>query len=133
MSKRYVREDGHKPNHRIEFGFDAALDTFYFQVIDVEQSRRADEAAERIEAAIRASVDYDEADARAADNTGLLIWQGTSPEEIKTADELARLMEPYITLDEETKGKLRADQLRDAHPPTQLQRMMRDLITGSQT
>jgi len=68
-------------------GWDVPLETFFGQVYKVdEQGERVEETADG--------------------EDGTILWVGTEPAEIRTVDELVRLLKPHAVLPEDIYGAL---------------------------
>lgn len=87
-------------------GYDAPLQTFFAQVIDLDMLARA------------------ENDESSVDEDYFALWVGTSHNEILTVEALANALAPYAYLTDEARETLRRDHEREAHPPTTHQREM---------
>lgn len=83
----------------IAVGFDAPLNTFFAQVIELAPD-----------------------DSDQEDNT--TFWIGTSEKEITDVQDLATQMQPFLELSDEIKQNLVEDSQREEHHPTALQRQM---------
>ena len=129
MSQHII--DNQTSPHFFRIGFDPGLNTFFAQVVDRELHRIAEEAGERVDEAIRNNRDYSPEDARAADAETIILWVGTTPDEIQTVEALGEALKNYVELDSGLKATLLEDMKRTAHPPTALQSMMHRLITDA--
>lgn len=109
----------------VAVGYDAALATYFGQVIDRRIERDEEERAARI-----AAGEQDDDEDETPERDAVVLWIGTTVGEVPTVAELARLIETYAVLTFEFARTLQEDQRGGAHPPTPLQRKMRGLIRG---
>ncbi|MBA3712354.1 MAG: hypothetical protein H0W76_07870 [Pyrinomonadaceae bacterium] len=118
---RHTIEAKNAEQFTVVVGYDAALETYFGQVIDRQIEREEEDRAARIVAGEQ------EEDDETPEHDAVVLWVGTNVGEVPTVAELARLIEPYAVLTSGLAEKLSDDQRRAAHPPTPLQRLMRGL------
>lgn len=110
--------------YHVAYGYDNPLSTYFLQVYMAAQQRRADEAAARIETAYAQGGQPTDADCRLADETGMILWLGTTTGELPTVEALVAAALPYVAIPAETITVLRATQA-SAPGPTALQATLR--------
>ena len=126
---RYTIATREPDKYECVVGYDPSLDTFFGQVIDLDERRREDERHEQLSRAAAAGACLegveDEPD---EEREPFVVWVGTSPRQISDVVVLRQVVEPYANLTLEVKEALLADGRRESHPPTEFQRRMRELV-----
>lgn len=126
MSRHEIK--GNSPQHECVVGYDAPLESYFVQVMDVKRRALAEEAAARMDQAIADNQPFDSRDASIANDDGMLLWIGTSEKELETVDALEECLRDYVTLSDDLRSRLVSDRAREAHPPTEFQKRMRELV-----
>lgn len=129
---RHTIEAEEPGRYEIIVGYDPPLDSFFGQVIDREVRARLEREQEERERAyseaLSKGIELETDEDETADEDYFALWTGTTVGEVPTVEALAEALSRYATLTPEMRERLRCDREREAHPPTALQQMMRDLL-----
>lgn len=122
MSEKYeqLSTDG---KHRVVYGYDNPLETFYLQVFEVKDESPGDGAPTAAND-VPPDSDVVDDDSSWEREIGLIAWLGTLTGEILTVADLVKAAAPYVSIPEATREKLNADQ-QSAPGPTPFQRAIR--------
>jgi len=125
LMSRHTIEPKEPERYEIAVGFDAALATYFAQVIDrqidCQIEREEEERAARIAAGEQEDNDTPERDS-------IVLWAGTDVREITDRQVLVHLLQPDAELTKAMLATLVADKERERHEPSPLQRRMQEFI-----
>lgn len=110
--------------HRVVYGYDNPLDTFFLQVFELKEENPGNSAAIGADDARSDIEPVADDDASWDREVGLIAWLGTLTGQVPIVDDLISAAAPYVSIPETTLEKLKADQ-QNAPGPTPFQRAIR--------